>query len=86
MKDPWKISTLVLAGAVALVAGCTVDVRSPEGGGQPHMEKALQFLREAHQQLQAAAHNKGGHRAAAEQATAEAIHQTEEGIRFANQH
>jgi len=58
------------------------------GGGeyQPHMQAALEHLRQAEAELQAAQHDKGGHRVKA----MELVHQTESevqaGIQYDNQH
>ena len=47
---------------------------------QPHMQAALEALRQAEQHLKEAAHDKGGHREAALKATQEAIKHVEMGI------
>lgn len=58
------------------------------GGGeyQPHMRAALDHLRQAESELQAATHDKGGHRVRA----MDLVHQTESevqaGIQYDNQH
>ncbi|HET9184119.1 MAG TPA: hypothetical protein VFP59_18495 [Candidatus Angelobacter sp.] len=52
-----------------------------DGDDQPHMQAALQALRQAEQQLQAAAHDKQGHRAQALKLTQDAIRQVEMGIK-----
>jgi hypothetical protein len=58
------------------------------GGGeyQPHMQAALEHLRQAESELQAASHDKGGHRVKA----VDLIHQSESeiqaGIQYDNQH
>jgi hypothetical protein len=58
------------------------------GGGesQPHMRAALEHLRQAESELQAASHDKGGHRVKA----MDLIHQSESeiqaGIQYDNQH
>jgi hypothetical protein len=53
---------------------------------QPHMEAALHHLEQAAQELQAAEHDKGGHRAKALELTNQAIAHVREGIGFANHH
>lgn len=50
---------------------------------QPHMERALEHLRAARAELQAAEHNKGGWRLRAIENTNRAIAETERGIGFA---
>ena len=60
-----------------------------EGAGpepQPEMTAAIQHLREAHQNLEAAAADKGGHRATAIQLINQAIAEVEAGIEYANTH
>jgi hypothetical protein len=50
---------------------------------QPHMDRALEHLREARAALERAEPNKGGHRERAIELVDRAIAQVEEGIRFA---
>ena len=47
---------------------------------QPHMERALEHLRAARAELQAAEHNKGGWRIRALENTERAIRETENGM------
>jgi len=47
---------------------------------QPHMRRALENLRAARAELQAAEHNKGGWRIRAIENTDRAIHETENGM------
>jgi hypothetical protein len=61
--------------ALVLSAGC--------GTGQPHMHEALDHLRAARAELEAAIPDKGGHRVKAIELTDAAIHEAEAGIRFA---
>ena len=51
--------------------------------GQPHMDRALENLRAARAELQAAEHNKGGWRIRALENVNRAITETERGIAFA---
>jgi hypothetical protein len=53
---------------------------------QPHMQAALDALKQAEQHLQEAKHDKGGHRAKALAATREAIKHVEEGMKVADKH
>ena len=58
-----------------------------EGGGyeaQPEMTAAIQSLREAQRNLEAASHDKGGHRANALQLVNQAIAEVEAGMRYDN--
>lgn len=58
------------------------------GGGerQPEMQTALQNLREAQQNLEAASHDKGGHRAKAIDHIRQAIREVQAGIDYDNRH
>lgn len=53
---------------------------------QPHMRAALEHLQAAKAELEAAEHDKGGHRAKAQQLTQEAIEEVKAGINFDNKH
>jgi hypothetical protein len=55
-------------------------------GHEPHMSAALTHLRQAEEELEKAAPNKGGHREKAMELTKQAQSQVEEGIQFYNQH
>lgn len=82
MKQMSRRSLLAAAsGAVAagLVAGRAA-------ADQPHMQAALDHLKEAREQLEKASPDKGGHRAKALDLTRRAILQVEEGIRFDRRH
>lgn len=69
-----------LAGAPLLLSG--LAYAEP----QPHMVAAIEHLRAARAELDKSWHNKGGHREAAIARVDEAIHQCDEGIRYANEH
>jgi len=53
---------------------------------QPHMQAALDHLRNARRELNAAVADKGGHRERALALVADAISQVEEGIQFSRSH
>ena len=55
-------------------------------GHEPHMSAALGHLRQAEEELEKAAPNKGGHREKAMELTKQAQSQTEQGIQYYNQH
>ncbi len=57
-----------------------------EHSGQPRMELALALLRDARAHLEAAEHDKGGFRDKAIASTDVAIHDVEEGIKYAREH
>ena len=94
MINLWKLSTFVLGSALAVTIGTSAVHRASAAASdpvpssiaekQPHMVAALDFLAKARAELVLAAEDKGGHRALAIARTDEAIHQTKEGIEFAN--
>lgn len=62
------------------IAGCA------SASGQPHMNAALDELRSARQELDAAVSDKGGHRTKAIGLIDEAIAEVEAGIEYARTH
>ena len=83
--NPWKVSTFVLAGILALVIGIrTVGSVWAGGEPQPRMRNALKFLLIAKGELAKASVDKGGHRAKALEHTDAAIEHVKKGIRFDN--
>jgi hypothetical protein len=53
---------------------------------QPHMERAIELLRQARAEIQAASPTKGGHRTTALEHITRAIDQLEKGILYDRQH
>jgi hypothetical protein len=53
---------------------------------QPHMQRALELLRQARAEIQAASPTKGGHRTTALEHITRAIDQLEKGILYDRQH
>ena len=53
---------------------------------QPRMQQALKYLRAARAELQAASHEKGGHRTTAVEHINRAIEQVEKGISYDRNH
>ena len=53
---------------------------------QPHMQRALELLRQARAEIQAASPTKGGHRTTAVEHINRAIEQVEKGISYDSQH
>ncbi len=76
-----KTGMSVAALAATLTAGVFIGQAL---AAQPHMHAALDDLRSAKTELEAAEHNKMGHRAEALRLTNEAIRETEEGIEDAH--
>ncbi len=81
----WKISTVTLAGALALVIGSGA-VNRASADPQPRMYSALEHLKQAREDLVKARDNKGGHRARAIDHVNEAINEVKAGIEHANKH
>lgn len=85
MKTISKILVLaVLMGLLTVPA--TPVTATPAVEDQPHMQQALEALKQAQRHLQQAIPDKGGHRSAAIKACEEAIKQAEEGIKYDNEH
>ena len=74
-----------LVGAVAALSLIAFGIGYAVAA-QPHMENALNDLRAAHNELQSAVADKGGHRAKAIQLVEAAIGQVNAGIAFAASH
>ena len=82
--NPWKVTTFVLAGALAIALALPAITSADAGNPQPHMKAALSATRTAKRQLNKAAHNKGGHRAKALQLVTQAEAEIEKGIAVGN--
>ena len=80
--NPWKLSALVLTGALAL----SVAVGPATSAPQPMMKKALASLKAAKKQLAAATADKGVFRVKAIADVDSAISNVEQGIAFDNTH
>lgn len=74
---------VILLVTVAISAGFVVGRVSAD---QPHMQVALDHLRAAKTELEAALADKGGHREKALRLTNDAIVQVERGIEYARTH
>jgi hypothetical protein len=72
----WKKGALILLAVATFVIGCAT------GSGQPHMETAIDHLRAARADLEAATADKGGHRVNAIRLVDSAIYEVERGIAF----
>lgn len=84
MKAPATRRALT-AGALLLIAGVGFFA-GKASADQPHMQAALERLRQAKTELDAADADKGGHRAKALQLVRDAIAQVEKGIEFDRHH
>lgn len=74
---------VVMIVALGLIIGLAVGVWAER---QPHMRAALEHLRAAKAELEAASHDKGGHKIAALKAIDQAIEHVREGMKYANRH
>ena len=70
----------ILLLTLGYLAGCAT------GGGQPHMQSALDHLRSARDELNVAEANKGGHRERAINLINDAIDQVQRGMDYARTH
>jgi type II secretory pathway component PulM len=82
------ISKILLPAVVMglLAVPATVATTAPAEEDQPHMQQALEALKQAERHLQQAIPDKGGHRSAAIKACEAAIKDTEEGIKYESEH
>ena len=85
MRNPWKLTSFALIAVLAAALGRGA-LTTASAEPQPRMHQALEQLRAAAGSLEAATHDKGGHRAKALELTRAAIVQVEEGIRYDNRH
>jgi mannitol-specific phosphotransferase system IIBC component len=75
------ITVVLLFVMVAFIAAPSVMAED-----QPHMQAALESLRQAKEHLQQADHDKGGHRDKAIKNVDDAIKHVEEGMKYDNSH
>jgi hypothetical protein len=78
----------IVALAVIIVLGAfpaAIATTKPPVEEQPHMQQALDALRQARRHLEAALPDKGGNRTAAIKACDEAIRRTEAGIKYGDE-
>jgi len=76
-----------MASNPAPASNATVSAAAPstvDDEDQPHMQAALDALKQAEKHLTEAKHDKGGHRVKALAATRDAIKHVEEGMKFAD--
>jgi hypothetical protein len=85
MRNPWKVTSFVFAAVLAASIGSNI-INNASAEPQPRMREALESLRGAARSLEAADHDKGGHRERALEMTRGAIAQVEAGIGYDNHH
>ena len=73
----------VLIGAAAAASTAPFLVKDQAQADQPHMEAALEALKNARRELNAATADKGGHRGKAIELVKEAMGEVEKGIEWA---
>lgn len=71
---------------IALMSLASRELYAQGNQPQPHMQAALQHLRQAAEELQRADQGKGGHRAQALNLTQQAINHGQAGIEYGNTH
>ena len=76
----------MLAAAPVFGVAAALAIPSVAGADQPHMEAALDHLRAARKELEAANADKGGHRGSAIRLVNNAIREVESGIGHAKRH
>jgi len=81
MRNPWKLTSLLLAGTLA-----TAVTTSAMADRQPKMHDALKLLNKARTTLKNADNDKGGHRVKAIELVDAAIAEVDAGIKFDNHH
>jgi len=87
MKSISKMLALtVMLGVLSMRAAVATTPAPAPVEQQPHMQAALEALKQAKAHLEQATADKGGHREAAIKAVNDAIKHTEAGIKYANEH
>lgn len=81
----WKPIALCAISAFVISVGVQVAL-ADACRNQPHMQAAMDHLRQARGELDRAEHNKGGWRDRAIQATDNALRETNSGCAFADTH
>jgi predicted transcriptional regulator len=78
-----SLATVVL---LVVLSGSSSRMEAQQPERQPNMSAALNHLREAERSLEAATHDKGGHRVKALKLVKEAIAEVEQGVRYDDTH
>jgi hypothetical protein len=86
MRNPWKLTTLLLAVFLVVVIGRSAIHTAAAGEPQPNMKDAQASLESALASLEKATPDKGGHLKKAMAATKTAIAEVKKGIEFDNKH
>ncbi len=86
MKNQISRRSVVNTILPAALLGLALPIRGNAAADQPHMKAALDALRLAKRELEAASADKGGHRAKAIEHVDAAINQVERGIEFDRTH
>jgi hypothetical protein len=83
MKSFSRIALLAIISGLCTLPAAIATTRPPVEG-QPHMQQALDALRQARRHLEQAIPDKGGNRTAAIKACDEAIRRAEAAIKYAD--
>jgi hypothetical protein len=86
MKDQISRRSVLNTILPAALLGLLLPTRGRAAADQPHMKAALDALRTAKRELEAASNDKGGHRAKAIEHVDAAINQVERGMEFDRRH
>ncbi|HEU0030510.1 MAG TPA: hypothetical protein VFQ53_07755 [Kofleriaceae bacterium] len=86
MRNPWKLTSFALIALLGTALGRDALMSTAGADPQPRMRTALDHLREAQADLEAATADKGGHRVKAIALTKQAIDEVQAGIKFDNRH
>jgi len=78
------VAAIVIAASLVIWSSSQLKAQAQER--QPHMQAALQHLKEAQEELRAAEHDKGGHRGNAMKLVEQAIAEVDAGVRYADKH
>lgn len=84
-----QILMLIACAVLIVTLGSSTPnlaAQASQSEAQPHMRAALEHLQQAQRELEAASHDKGGHRARAVSLVKQAIVQVNEGIQYDNTH
>jgi hypothetical protein len=86
MKRTTAVFSAAFLSLILCLSSAALAASAPRPEAQPEMTAALEHLREAKKALEAASHDKGGHRAKAIAHVNEAIREVEAGIQFDSTH
>lgn len=88
MKQIFSLVALLVLGVVLTASSTFVVAASPtpQAENQPHMNAALDHLRQAQKELEAGSSDKGGHRVKAIALVKQAMSEVQQGVQYDNTH